>query len=190
MNKKTKLLAVLFGVLIVLSGLAFYAAYQDMYGNPNSDHGIISQLEEKIGIEPRADEKEADKADKNDGSSGSDASSDAGKSTSSSKQSGSGGQTKQQVCYISIDGYCSNVAVPFYDGDTAYDILARSGAPIRTRNSEFGIYVVGINGREEKDEGASSGWIYTVNGDMPNVSAGSMYVSPGDQIYWQFVNGY
>ncbi len=94
--------------------------------------------------------------------------------------------TQAQVCYISIDGYCSGKAVSIQGGDTAYSILTRSGA----RVSGSGSYVRGINGRFEFDEGPQSGWKYSVNGYTPNVGAGSYSVKAGDSISWYYVTSY
>lgn len=92
----------------------------------------------------------------------------------------------QQVCYISIDGYCSGKAISIQGGDTAYSILTRSGA----RVSGSGSYVKGINGLFEFDKGPQSGWKYSVNGYTPNVGAGSYSVKVGDNISWYYVTGY
>lgn len=94
--------------------------------------------------------------------------------------------TKAQVCYISIDGYCSGKAISIQGGDTAYSILTRSGASV----SGSGSYVRGINGRFEFDEGPQSGWVYSVNGYRPNVGAGSYGVKAGDSISWSYVTSY
>ena len=92
----------------------------------------------------------------------------------------------QQVCYISIDGYCSGKAISIKGGDTAYSILTRSGA----RVSGSGSYVKGINGLYEFDKGPQSGWKYSVNGYTPNVGAGSYSVKAGDNISWYYVTSY
>ena len=94
--------------------------------------------------------------------------------------------TQSQVCYISIDGYCSGKAISIQGGDTAYSILTRSGASV----SGSGSYVRGINGRFEFDEGPQSGWKYSVNGYTPNVGAGSYSVKAGDSISWYYVTSY
>lgn len=94
--------------------------------------------------------------------------------------------TQAQVCYISIDGYCSGKAVSIQGGDTAYSILKRSGASVSGSSS----YVKGINGLYEFDKGPQSGWMYSVNGYTPNVGAGSYSVKAGDSIKWYYVTSY
>ena len=114
------------------------------------------------------------------------------KSTTKSDKSSAKETTKStqaaKVCYISIEGYCSNEKVTMQNGDTVYDILKRSGANVSARNSGYGIYVEGINGRFEFDEGPTSGWIYYVNGSKPNKSCGEYKVSSGDKITWDYIS--
>lgn len=93
----------------------------------------------------------------------------------------------QKVCYITIEGYCSNKAVTLQGGDTVYSVLTRSGAAVSAENSQYGIYVNGINGRFAS---GSSGWMYSVNGYTPNVGCGSYSVSSGDNIRWYWGSAY
>lgn len=93
-------------------------------------------------------------------------------------------QTKK-VCYISIEGFCSNKEISLQGGDTAYSILCRSGASVSGSSS----YVKGINGRFEFDEGPTSGWVYYVNGSRPSVGCGSYSIKSGDYVKWDYVTG-
>lgn len=93
----------------------------------------------------------------------------------------------QKVCYITIEGYCSSKAVTLQGGDTVYSVLTRSGAAVSAGNSQYGIYVNGINGRFAS---GSSGWMYSVNGYTPNVGCGSYSVSSGDNIRWYWDSAY
>ena len=112
------------------------------------------------------------------------------KATTKATKSASKGTTAASACYISVEGYCSNKKVTLQSGDTVYDILKRSGASVSARNSGYGVYVEGINGRFEFDEGPTSGWMYSVNGSTPNVSCSSYTVGKGDQISWYYVTDY
>nr|WP_249435693.1 DUF4430 domain-containing protein [Paenibacillus sp. Marseille-Q4541] len=47
-------------------------------------------------------------------------------------------------------------------------------------------YVKGINNLYEFDNGAGSGWMYSVNGKFPNRSAGVWPLQPGDDIRWLY----
>jgi hypothetical protein len=49
-----------------------------------------------------------------------------------------------------------------------------------------GAYVEGIDNLYEFDYGAKSGWMYRVNGEIPQMSAGAYHLSPGDTIEWMY----
>lgn len=106
-------------------------------------------------------------------------------STSATKET-----TKQNtsVCYITVEGYCSSKEVAVKNGMTVYDVLKSSGANVSARSTGYGVYVEGINGRFEFDEGPDSGWVYTVNGNRINESCDAHKVSSGDKIVWSYVN--
>lgn len=75
----------------------------------------------------------------------------------------------------------------FLDGESAFDVLERVLAHERipldyTGNTEFDVYVRGIGGIYEMDHGEMSGWMYTVNGDFPDVGCGAYELSDGDEI--------
>jgi len=93
----------------------------------------------------------------------------------------------EKVCYITVDGYCSNKQVQLKGGESVYDILKKSGASVSARNTGYGLYVEGINGRFEFDEGPTSGWVYTVNGTRPSTSCSNYEVKSGDKIVWSYV---
>lgn len=93
----------------------------------------------------------------------------------------------KKVCYITVDGYCSNKQIQLKGGESVYDILKKSGASVSARNTGYGLYVEGINGRFEFDEGPTSGWVYTVNGTRPSTSCSNYEVKNGDKIVWTYV---
>lgn len=95
-----------------------------------------------------------------------------------------------KVCYISIEGYCSNKKIILQSEDTVYDILKRSGARVSASSTATGIYIEGINGRFEFDEGPTSGWVYYVNGSKPNKSCSKYTVGNGANIVWDYVTEY
>jgi len=92
-----------------------------------------------------------------------------------------------KVCYITVEGHCSSKSITLKSGDSVYDILKRTGASVSARSTGYGVYVEGINGRFEFDEGPTSGWIYTVNGSRPSTSCSNYSVSNGDEIVWTYV---
>ena len=58
----------------------------------------------------------------------------------------------------------------FEEGATVYDALCALGLSIGSQDSIHGVYVSSINGLAEKEHGASSGWMYAVNGKLPNMA--------------------
>ena len=48
------------------------------------------------------------------------------------------------------------------------------------------VYVRGISNIYEKDFGDLSGWIYTVNGEIPSLGCSKYKLSPGDVVEWKY----
>ena len=48
------------------------------------------------------------------------------------------------------------------------------------------VYIEGINNLYEFDCGKQSGWMYTVNGDVPNVSCSEYKIKENDEIKFQY----
>jgi hypothetical protein len=71
-------------------------------------------------------------------------------------------------------------SVTLAQGATAYDALKALGVTIGGSSS----YVSAIGGLAEKQCGAGSGWLYSVNGTLPNKSAGKYTLSSGDTVKW------
>lgn len=97
--------------------------------------------------------------------------------------------------YIPDDGIIiSNCYVTVNNGDTVYDAVksacSENGVSINARSSSYGIYVAGFNNIDEKDCGSESGWLYKVNGKMPNKSCGNYKVSNGDNIVFTYTCSY
>lgn len=95
--------------------------------------------------------------------------------------------TQANVCYVTVEGYCSGKSVSLQGGDTAYSVLKQSGASVSAEKSQYGLYVKGINGRFEFDEGPASGWKYSVNGSTPSKAADKCGISKGDVVKWYYV---
>ena len=70
----------------------------------------------------------------------------------------------------------------FDEGATAYDALMACGLSVTS--SQFGVYVSAIGGLAEKEHGATSGWMYSVNGTTPSVSCSSYVLQSGDNVQW------
>lgn len=95
--------------------------------------------------------------------------------------------SKEKVCYITVEDHCSEQAVEVTENMTVYDALKATDAKVSAKSTGYGVYVEGINGRFEFDEGSNSGWVYTVNGNRVSESCDGYKVSGGDQIVWSYV---
>jgi hypothetical protein len=67
-------------------------------------------------------------------------------------------------------------------GKTALELL-NAGAEIKTESSDFGDFVIGINGVEA--DSAVEYWSFYVNGEYASEGAGTYQTSDGDQIEWK-----
>lgn len=93
--------------------------------------------------------------------------------------------------YVPSDGYLlRRYRCTYKSGDKAYDILKRSCAAqhikITAQNTEYGVYIAGINNIDEKDCGNESGWLYKVNGTSPMITCGKQNVKPNDEILFTY----
>lgn len=85
-----------------------------------------------------------------------------------------------------------NVSLTMKQGQTVYDALVQAA---QARNIEFGargtaygMYVYEIDYLAEKDASAYSGWMYSVNGVVPNISCAGYTLKDGDRIVWFYVS--
>lgn len=80
--------------------------------------------------------------------------------------------------------------IEFRDGETVFDVSKRTckaaGIPFVYKKSSMGYYVQGINNLFEFDCGSQSGWLYSVNGSMPNHASSAHNVKNGDKIVWHY----
>ncbi|QTD40811.1 DUF4430 domain-containing protein [Sporosarcina sp. Te-1] len=80
--------------------------------------------------------------------------------------------------------------VDIQDGDTAYTVLRRvaseQGISIDATGVGPTVYVKSIDGLGEFDGGPKSGWMYSVNGEFPQFSAGIYELADGDNLRWQY----
>lgn len=99
---------------------------------------------------------------------------------------------KKDISTVPTDGVIlAPIKVYLDDGATAYDALKKActenGIELNEEKSSFGVYIVGIGGIEEKDCGAQSGWVYTVNGQSPSVGLGNYKIKNGDSLVLSYV---
>ncbi len=75
-------------------------------------------------------------------------------------------------------------------GDTAFTLLKRvvdeKGISINYIGNGPTLYVQAIDGLGEFDGGPLSGWMYSVNGEYPNHSAGTYFLNDGDEMRWRY----
>lgn len=113
------------------------------------------------------------------------------------KPAGDGQKPAPKTVTVSISVDSSAVGGPvfgsgtftFEEGATVYDALCALGLSIGSQDSIHGVYVSSINGLAEKEHGASSGWMYAVNGKLPNMACSAYKLVDGDSIQWRYVTG-
>ena len=128
------------------------------------------------------------------GSSSSDGSASNGGNASAGNQGGS-----QQPGYVTVTVSVTSSAVgnpvssggtfTFNEGATVYDALCALGLSVNAHGSSYGTYVAAIGGLAEKEHGATSGWMYSVNGVAPNTACSNYVLSNGDRVVWYYVTG-
>ena len=96
-------------------------------------------------------------------------------------------QVSESACTITIQDFCTDKQFEIESGDTVYDVLKKTEVDMGATNSGDGIFVDGINGKYAGDEGETSGWVYTVNGERPEESCDKYEVKAGDVIVWEYV---
>ena len=74
-------------------------------------------------------------------------------------------------------------SVEVKEKDTAMTVLERTGVTIDDKDG----YVQGVDGLYAGDCGDYSGWMYKVNGKVPDVGADQYEVKKGDEIEWYYV---
>lgn len=81
-----------------------------------------------------------------------------------------------------------SISVDWQDGDSVLDVLKQvtksNRIPLEYRGSGILSYVEGIANLYEFDQGAGSGWLFKVNGQFADKSAGAVKLSKGDVVEW------
>lgn len=93
----------------------------------------------------------------------------------------------QRELTLPADGYIiSPTEITLAEGSTAFDALIaaarRNEVSVEHTASPMGVYVAGIGTLYEFDYGSESGWLYSVNGELPACALSSYTVSQGDVI--------
>lgn len=187
-------------------------------GSKNSDESDSkddSESSDKDSKEKKSEGKDGKKSgdksgsqnsESNGGSGASDGSSSGGGSTTGGGSTSNGGGASagnqggsQQPGYVTVTVSVTSSAVgnpvssggtfTFNEGATVYDALCALGLSVNAHGSSYGTYVAAIGGLAEKEHGATSGWMYSVNGVAPNTACSNYVLSNGDRVVWYYVTG-
>lgn len=85
------------------------------------------------------------------------------------------------------EGESTTADVDLPEGATVYDALVATGADVNATDSDYGMYVQGINGLAGGDFGDMSGWMFEVNGEMAEVGCSQYELKAGDVVTWTYV---
>lgn len=90
--------------------------------------------------------------------------------------------------FVPADGFLLHTTtVTFTPGETVLDVLRKVTEQNGLQLLESGGYVQSIGYLMEGCCGRSSGWMYTVNGEVPRYGCGQYQLNDRDRISWQFV---
>lgn len=88
-------------------------------------------------------------------------------------------------------GEILNANVTLSSGESIYTALVKAtqaaNIEMGARDTQYGVYIYEINYLREKMAGPGSGWMYSVNGKIPNKGCGAYYPSAGDRIVFFYV---
>lgn len=172
----------------------------------SSDKDSKEKKSEGKGGKKSGDKSGSQNSESNGGSGASDGSSSGGGSTTGGGSTSNGGGASagnqggsQQPGYDTVTVSVTSSAVgnpvssggtfTFNEGATVYDALCALGLSVNAHGSSYGTYVAAIGGLAEKEHGATSGWMYSVNGVAPNTACSNYVLSNGDRVVWYYVAG-
>ncbi len=132
-------------------------------------------------------------------SSGSGSASGGGFASNSGSASAGNQDGSQQPGYVTVTVSVTSSAVgnpvsssgtfTFNEGATVYDALCALGLSVNAYGTSYGTYVAAIGGLAEKEHGAKSGWMYSVNGTAPMTACSNYILKNGDTVVWYYVTG-
>ncbi|MDY2722811.1 MAG: DUF4430 domain-containing protein [Coriobacteriales bacterium] len=204
-------------VVLALAVIAFCAWSMSQYVQGNDPIAMISgkpaaveasssdaESDQQAADETAASEEGTQEAQQSDGSSTASAgaaadtakSQGAASAPAASNGSSAGAKAKGNKISVSItvDGSAggagsASATITLPKGSTPYDALVATGMSVNARPTSFGTYVAAINGLAEKEHGATSGWLYSVNGVEPNKACDAVTLSDGDTVNWHYTAG-
>lgn len=97
--------------------------------------------------------------------------------------------------FVPASGYIINNYTYFgTEESSVFDALKQActdnNIRLTAEKTSYGIYVSGINNLDEFDCGKQSGWMYSVNGQMPNTTCENVKIHNGDNITFKYVCKY
>ena len=116
--------------------------------------------------------------------------------TSANQGGGAGGNSTDKItAYIKVydpkgQTYLQKKSFSVEKGTNAYELLCKTGLKIETENTAYGIYIKSIEGLGEFDAGQKSGWMYSVNGEFPDLSLDSYKLASGDFVELIYTRAY
>lgn len=204
----TAVIVVLALAVIAFCGWSIFAYAQGndpiamISGKPAAVEASSSNAEsdQQAADEAAASEEGAQEAQQSDGgsSAAADRRSRGGASNASAASNGSSAGAKAKgnkiSVFITVDGSTggagsASATITLPKGSTPYDALVATGMSVNARPTSFGTYVAAINGLAEKEHGATSGWLYSVNGVEPNRACDAVTLSDGDTVNWHYSAG-
>lgn len=84
-------------------------------------------------------------------------------------------------------GTVEEVVIP--EGGTVFDALEATSATVESSDGSYGKFIESIDGLENGSAGATSGWVFMVNGQNVTVACDEFPVNDGDVIEWLFTTG-
>lgn len=70
------------------------------------------------------------------------------------------------------------------EGESAFDILEKSGVEFEYIEEEMGVLIESIDGKQNGEE--EKYWMYYINGEMPMKACNKKTIVPGDKIEFKF----
>ena len=200
-------------VVLALAFIAFCGWSIFQYAQGNDPIAMISgkpaaveasssnaESDQQAADEAAASEEGAQEAQQSDGGSSAAADRAMSRGASSASAAGDGSSAGAKAkgnkisVSITVDGSAggagsASATITLPKGSTPYDALVATGMSVNARPTSFGTYVAAINGLAEKEHGATSGWLYSVNGVEPNRACDAVTLSDGDTVNWHYSAG-
>ena len=165
---------------------------------------------DNTGVGKSADNNDEDELEKSDSSEKTDGMTEADEKDDNAAQSYSNNTSKEEktlekpdiketvafsitgdISVVPDDGVILPVAdVEVSSGDTVYSVLERvckeNGISLDAGEYDDVLFINGNNGIANFDNGPMSGWVFKVNGIVPDAYAENYRVQPGDIVEWHY----